>query len=241
MKKLLLGSITLLALTVVNAAIAAGLPVRPIYSAPAPLPVFSWTGFYVGVQGGYSWTRDFDDEKLTATGAPSDYTPGSAASPDGTRIGGYLGYNWQVSSLVLGLEADGEFANAKDSTTFSNTGSPPDFYETTIRSQGALRGRVGFAFDRLLLYATGGVALADIKEHDEVGATGESADNSTTRSGWTVGSGLDFMVTNKLIGRIEYRYADFGTFSYTPVVFPDFTENHSITENTIYVGLAYKF
>ena len=65
--------------------------------------------------------------------------------------------------------------------------------------------------------------------------------NSTTRTGWTLGAGLDFAFAPSWIARVEYRYADYGTYSYRPVVFPGFTENHKITDNTIRFGLAYKF
>jgi outer membrane immunogenic protein len=241
MRKLLLGSIAILALTAVNTAIAAALPSSPSYKAPTSTPAFNWKGCYAGVQGGYAWGRDSDDESIAATGMPSNFTPAGAASPDGATIGGYAGCNWQVSAFVLGLEGDGEYVDAKDSNTYRNTGPPPDFYETTIRSQWAIRGRTGYAIDRLLLYFTAGIAFADINEHDQAGVTGQSTDNSTTRRGWTVGSGLDYAFVNNLIGRIEYRYADFGRFGYTPAVFSGFTEKHSVTESAIYFGLAYKF
>lgn len=241
MKKLLLSTIAVFALAVCSPAMGTDQSAPPVRDYPIYVPAFNWQGFYVGVQGGYLWAHDSDHERYAYTGEPSPYTPAHKASPDGAKIGGYLGYNWQAAQWVFGLEADGELTDAKDSTPFSNTGSPPDFYRTTIRSQGALRARIGYAFDRALLYGAGGVAYADIKEHDERGDTGEYSSISTTRSGWTLGAGLDLALTNNWIGRAEYRYCDFGRFSYTPYVFPDFTERHCITENAVSFGLAYRF
>jgi outer membrane immunogenic protein len=233
MKKLLLG--TAMSIAVVGGASAADLYTK----APPP---FSWTGCYLGGQVGYAWGRDFDSEVATATGLPSGFTPANAATPTGFKGGGYLGCNYQTGAFVFGVEGDVEGANVKGSTTFTNTGTPADFYETKINSEASIRGRIGYAVDRALLYVTGGVAFAHVNEHDVVGATPTVfSDNATTKSGWTVGGGIDYAFTGHWIGRIEYRYADFGTFSYVPTVFPAFTENHKLTENVIRAGLAYKF
>jgi outer membrane immunogenic protein len=241
MRRLSFATATLAAVTAASTAFAADLP-APAYKAPVVAPVlFSWTGCYVGGQVGYAWGRDSDNEVFTATGAASPFSPASAATPNGAKVGGYLGCNYQTGAFVFGVEGDGEWANLKASTTFSNTGAAPDFYNTKVDAQGSFRGRIGYAFDRVLLYATGGVAFANIDQQDVVGATGVFTDNSTTRTGWTVGGGLDYAFTNNLIGRVEYRYADFGTFSYVPAVFPAFTENHKFTENAVRLGLAWKF
>jgi outer membrane immunogenic protein len=89
----------------------------------------------------------------------------------------------------------------------------------------------------------GGVAFASIKEHDVVAATGAFTDNSATRTGWTLGAGLDYALTDRWIGRVEYRYANFGTFSYNTAVFGPalFSESHKTTENAFRLGLGYKF
>jgi outer membrane immunogenic protein len=187
------------------------------------------------------WARDRDNEVVTATGAASPFSPVNSANPNGVKLGGYVGCNWQFASqFVAGIEGDGEWTSAKASANFV-TPAPPDFYEATIRAEGSIRGRIGYAFDRALVYVTGGVAFANINEHDQVGTTGTATDHSTTRSGWTVGAGVDYAFDPHWIGRLEYRYADFGTFSYSPSVFPAFTENHKLTENVVRIGIAYKF
>ncbi len=221
-------------------ALAADMPLK----APpvAPPPAFSWTGCYIGGEIGYAWARDRDTETVLATGAPSPFSPAGAANVNGPKAGGYVGCNWQVQAFVFGVEGDGEWANLKGSADYTATGFPPDFYETTIRWQGSVRGRIGYAFDRVLLYATGGVAFARINEHDQVGAVPALfTDNASTRTGWTAGAGLEYAFTNHWIGRVEYRYADFGTFSYTSAVFAAFQESHRITESAARIGLAFKF
>lgn len=239
MKKLLFGTIAFLAFTAVTA--AADQPVGQAYYGPAYVPVYNWTGLYLGVHGGYAWGRDSDTEKVSGTHYLSDFSPDGDAYPEGGLIGGFVGYNWQMWRWVFGVEGNGEYLHATDSTPFSNTGSPPDFYETTIGTQGAVRGRIGYAFGRVLLYAAAGPAWAHIKERYVVGSTGESSDDSETKGGFTVGTGLDFALNDFLFGRIEYRYADFGTFRTHPAVFSGFTEHHDITENVVYFGLAYRF
>jgi outer membrane immunogenic protein len=240
MRRLALALLATAAFTQV--ASAADLPAKAYTKAPAMVAVapFSWSGCYLGVQVGYAWARDSDSERVTATGAASVFSPPNSASVSGGKIGGYLGCNLQTSAFVFGLEGDGDWANLKGSAAY-NTPPPSDFYETTIKSQGSVRGRLGYAVDRALFYVTGGVAFAKINEHDQAGVGVAFVNNSTTRSGWTVGGGVDYAFTNNWIGRAEYRYANFGTFSYVPTIFPAFTENHKITESAVRLGLAYKF
>ena len=217
---------------------AADLPVK---APPIVTPPFSWTGCYIGGEIGYAWGRDRDNETFIATGAPSPFSPTNSANVKGPKIGGYVGCNWQVQQFVFGVEGDAEWADLKGSANYV-TPVPPDFYETTVKWQGSARGRIGYAFDRVLLYATGGVAFANINEHDQLGANAAIVDNhSATRSGWTAGAGVDFAFTNNLIGRVEYRYADFGRFNYNSLIFPLFNENHRFTESAVRLGLAWKF
>jgi outer membrane immunogenic protein len=224
-----------------QAASAADMPVKaPIIKAPVETP-FNWTGCYVGGDVGIVWARDRDNEVTIGTGVASPFSPADSAKPNGVKLGGYLGCNWQFASrFVAGIEGDGEWTSARGTANFV-TPAPSDFYETKIRAEGSIRGRIGYAFDRALFYVTGGVAFANINEHDQVGTTAAFVDHSTTRSGWTVGGGLDYAFNAHWIGRAEYRYADFGTFSYNPILFPAFTENHKTTENVVRVGIAYKF
>lgn len=230
-------------LAMANSAFAADFP--PGYPPPylPPVPVWNWNGCYVGGQVGYGWGNDRDNETALASGAPSPYSPATSAMPNGFLGGGYGGCNWQpwASHFVFGVEADAEWGNVRGSTNFGNTGTPADYYQSQIGAQAAIRGRIGYTFDRLLLYVAGGVAFADVNEHDVLAGAGLTDDNSTTAAGWTVGLGADYAFTPNWIGRVEYRYSDFGTFSYTPITFPAYVENHRLTENAVLTGLAYKF
>lgn len=232
----------LVAATTFGAAQSASAADMPMKAPMAPYAApYSWTGCHVGGDVGIVWARDRDNEVATASGAASPFSPADAAKPNGAKLGGYLGCDWQFASrFVAGIEGDLEWTSAKGSADFV-TPAPSDFYETKIRSEGSIRGRIGYAFDRALFYVTGGVAFANINEHDQVGTTGAFTDHSTTRSGWTIGTGVDYAFAANWIGRVEYRYADFGTFNYVPSVFPAFTENHKITENAVRIGIAYKF
>jgi outer membrane immunogenic protein len=217
---------------------AADMPIKP-----RPPETFNWGGCYLGGSLGYAWGRDFDIETVTATGLLSGSSPTDSANANGVKLGGYLGCNWLMGGpWVIGAEGDGEWANLRGTTTFPNTGPPSDFYDTHIDDQSSIRGRIGYLLEpRLIVYATGGAAFASIKEHDVLAATGAFTDNSATRTGWTLGAGLDYALTDRWIGRVEYRYANFGTFSYNPAMFGPVTESHKTTENAFRLGLAYKF
>jgi outer membrane immunogenic protein len=210
-----------------------------------PSPTYSWTGCHIGADAGGGWIADKDSETVAATGAASPFTPypTDTATPSGVALGGYAGCDYQFSGgFVVGAEGDAEWANIRGgSANYIATGTPPDLYSTTSNFQASFRGRLGYGYNRVLFYATGGAAWARINEHDVIGTTGVFQDSSTTRPGWTVGAGIDYAFLDNWIGRIEYRYTDFGTYSYTTNVFPSFIENHAITENAVRVGLSYKF
>jgi outer membrane immunogenic protein len=220
------------------AAQAADMPLKAM-----PPATLNWAGCYLGGSFGYAWGRDFDTETVTGTGLLSGSSPTDAANANGAKLGGYLGCNWQMGGAwVIGAEGDLEWANLRGTTTFPNTGPPSDFYDTHVDNQSSIRGRIGYLLEpRLMIYGTGGAAFAAIKEHDVLAATGAFSDNSATRTGWTLGAGLEYALTDRWIGRFDYRYANFGTFSYNTVVFGPFTESHKTTENAFRLGLAYKF
>jgi outer membrane immunogenic protein len=236
-------------------AYAADMPVKAL---PPPVPTLSWTGCYIGGDVGAGWVRDSDNETVKATGAPSIFSPAptNIATPDGVKLGGYIGCDYQYAGgFVIGALGDVQWANIRGgSAQFPNSGNPAppffgvtgvnDFYETRADFQASARARVGYAFNHWLVYATGGVAFLDVTEHDVLQSAppvGAFTNNTSTRTGWTVGAGADYAFTNNWIGRVEYRYSDFGTFSYSSALFTTFTENHRITENQVLVGLHYKF
>jgi outer membrane immunogenic protein len=172
----------------VSAASAADLPAR---AAPppyiAPVPIFTWTGFYAGVNAGWGWRNNDQDPVFLAPGA------GIPAGLAGTLIfsnnddggftgGGQIGYNYQIGSFVVGIETDIQWADTNQNqdvifvpaTGFTGTFVPGVFDSNAPEWWGSVRGRVGVAFDRFLVYATGGLAYTD--------------DNT----GWTVGGGVEW-------------------------------------------------
>jgi outer membrane immunogenic protein len=221
---------TVVLITASSAALAADLPSRrapPVYTPPPPL--FTWTGFYVGGQVGYGWGH-------AGTGVPG--APGSFAgsSPEGVVGGAHVGYNYQVNQLVFGVEGD------VDGTSISKSAYAPAIattFGTRIPVEGSVRGRIGYAWDRTLFYATGGAAFADIQNTVTGGITPYYS-NSTGRVGWTVGGGVEYALTNNWSVRGEYRYSDFGHQT-TYIAPAAISVGNHVTEHAVRVGVSYKF
>jgi outer membrane immunogenic protein len=184
---------------------------------PAP---YDWTGPYIGIQGGYAWgendasaDQEFIDDAIVALSDEDVELNGDDGSIaiEGWVGGLHLGYLWQHDSLVFGIEGDGEFADIDGDTDVIEAGEePPGQLEQEIDWLASLRLRAGFAMDRALIYATGGLAVGGV----ELAIIGEDGDEFTseedTNWGWTIGGGFEFAVTDELSARIEYRYTDLG-------------------------------
>ena len=180
MKKILLASVALFGFA--GAASAADLPVRAAPPAPmiAAVPVFTWTGFYVGVNAGYGWNAN---DSITVGGVTFDL------DDEGGFVGGvHAGYNYQIGSFVVGLEGDIQYADFGREGAFVVDGTTYDVDNSDWF--GTVRARAGVAFDRALIYATGGFAFAD------------------NASGWTVGGGVEYAFTNNLSAKIEGLYVN---------------------------------
>ena len=219
MRKILLSTVALAALT--GSALAADLPSRkaaPAYIAP--VSAFSWTGFYVGIEGG----ADFINNSVTVPAAGIHTSNNRTAG----LLGGVVGYNFELPNrFVLGLEGDagGVLGGKHTNTTFGYYNDSSYFAD--------IRGRVGYAVaERALLYVAGGVAFGDVK----TGVPGFS--HTDDRVGYTIGAGLDYAFTNNLIGRVEYRYTDLGRTTINSIVTGGRTYQDS---NAVLVGLLYKF
>lgn len=196
MKRVVLAGIGVLAMaTMVSGANAADLsrqqamPVKaPLYEAP-----FSWTGAYIGINGGYG----FGNSAWSGGGASSRF------DTDGALIGGTLGYNWQAGRTVFGLEGDADWSDISGGT--SNLPCTAGTCETRNNWLATARGRIGYAFSRFMPYITGGLAVGDI----EASAPGFSGVRET-RAGWTVGGGGEFNISGPWSAKIEYLYVDLG-------------------------------
>lgn len=202
--------------------------------SPAPGAPYDWTGFYAGAQVGYGWGRDrIHDESLVS--GISDYS--DRFGIEGVTGGLHAGYNYQFAPWVIGLEGDIELADVDG----DNPGWPfGDNTTAKIRSQGSVRARVGFLYDRALLYATGGLAVADIKTRyfDAPNVDGDSS----VEAGWTAGGGIEYALMQNWTARVEYRYAEFGRSTVkTTTTDPNWEEHNDLSEHAVRVGVSYLF
>jgi outer membrane immunogenic protein len=224
MKAILLVAAAAGALLSAQLAQAADLPSSKMAPAAPAFAAYDWTGFYVGVHGGYGWGKH---HRTNAIGFSNSY------DSDGWLAGVHAGYNHQVNQFVLGVEADLAYADIAGDD--GGVGGILD--ETRLRWMGSIRGRVGLAFDRLLIFATGGWAFADLKHTSAGGGLVDAF--TTTRNGWTVGGGLEYALTSNWLVRAEYRYADLGSFSRASALVIPFSVKSTV--HTARVGLSYKF
>jgi outer membrane immunogenic protein len=203
---------------------AADLP-RPAYKAPIySAPGFSWTGFYVGVNGGYGWGKSEWTASGTGAGTGNFDVKGGMA-------GGTIGFNYQTGTWVWGLEGDIDASWMKGSTPCGGVDC-----ETKNSWLGTARGRLGYAgWDRWLPYVTGGAAFGDIKA-----TPGALGSETTTKVGWTAGAGIEYAILNNWSTKLEYLYVDLGKGSCgaaTCVVDTDV----SFKANIVRLGLNYRF
>lgn len=187
--------------------------------APAPVyaPIYSWAGFYLGVNGGGGFGNS------SWTGVSSDF------NTSGALFGGQAGYNWQFGQTVLGLEGDIQWSGIKGS------GACAFGCETRNNWFGTVRGRLGYAYDRFLPYVTGGLAYGNIEANPSFGFTSAS----TTNAGWTIGAGVEFALMQNWTAKVEYLYMDLGDFR-TNVSAPVAT-NVDFTANIVRAGVNFRF
>lgn len=237
----LAAAVAAVATLVGTSAFAADMAVK----APLPVPVYSWTGWYVGLNAGGGWENTIDNSAAVSScaGAPAALCPGLAAAvpgqfnthPSGFIGGAQIGYNYQTGAVVWGVETDFQGAGIKGSASATNTvttiGVPITVSGTGSQKLdwfGTLRGRLGWEpTSRLLIYATGGLAYGNV----EAGASFSqlsfpggptAAFQSSTLAGWTVGSGLEWMFAPRWSVKGEYLYYDLGnvTLNQTLNAFP---------------------
>ena len=256
-KQFVLGTVGAIAIT--GSAFAAE-PAPP----PPPVPVFTWSGVYLGGQIGYAWGND--NVSWSGTDNLLNLASGSfGEGPQGVIGGAHVGYNLQPNSwfswLVFGIEAsiDGTSLSKSVGVPLADsagvTGSLTASSNASV--QGSVRGRLGIAFDRVLLYGTGGVAVTNINRSYVdttgffTGVPGTGATISNTRAGFTAGGGIEYAVTDNWSVQAEYRYSNFGhTTDYpfsnpnAPVGLPAngfFAVPHHLTENQVQAGFNYRF
>ena len=256
MKNAVALTLGLLALGAVPAA-AADLGSRMPVKAPIMAPIaYNWTGGYVGVNAGYNWGKtSFTDRDGFNTLVGDNWTNNNSGFTGGMQAG----YNWQYNMIVFGVEADLGYLNAKGSgtapascrffacDTVGSTSS--DFYAT-------VRGRLGLAFDRFMVYGTGGgigintkTSVIDNCSVGLCGAATTNASDSSFRTGWTAGGGIEFAVSGPWTIKAEYLYYDLGSKTVSaPAFFPpaaapgaNFNWDTKTTGNIVRLGINYRF
>lgn len=237
---------------------------------PVMPPVYNWTGVYAGINAGYHW----GGSHFSFTGADTDggglgALVGAGAIPttgvggaSGFIGGGQIGYNYQISSIVLGLELDIDGATGRNSRT--TVAAPFGFVPVATEDAqqlnwlGTLRGRIGWTpFDRLLIYGTGGLAFGQSTAF--FSATGPAAApplfasvTNTVSVGWTVGGGFEYALPSTWFPwsnwsvKVEYLYYDLGRTTGTifypyPGQFSSLSGQIRHNGNIVRAGLNYKF
>ena len=221
-----------------GSALAGDASLRPF--VPYPVPVWSWTGFYVGADAGYGWSNVDHSVTINALSI--------STKPSGFIGGIYAGYNWQFGpQFVAGLETDIAWANISDTTgTVGKIGLVPFAIqaEDRLRWLGTTRARLGFLpMQSIMVYGSVGVAYGSV-EDNVISSFGSASTHSSfaqsfsasdTRFGWAVGAGAEWAITNNLLTRAEWLHYDLGS---TSNAF-DVTSSHS--GNIVRTGLSYKF
>jgi outer membrane immunogenic protein len=228
-----------------SAAMAADLsPVPPI---AAPASVSDWSGFYLGVHGGYGWSDTSVENPFTATGIV--FTPLFAAPKgSGWAVGGHFGYNWQYyGAAVVGIEADVDTADISDSQTISGGGASATL-TSSLDMLATARARIGYAIAPwLMVYGTGGAAWGHANINVSASGFGVSVGQSTNLNefGWVGGAGIEGRVWDHWMWRTEYLHYDFAK---TAVNFPIqnvgtvfFNTNAQSTVDIVRAGLSFKF
>jgi outer membrane immunogenic protein len=238
---------------------------------PPPPPPFTWSGVYLGGQIGYAWGKD--NVSWSGTDANTlDIVGGSfGEGPSGVIGGAHLGWNIQPNPwFVFGIEGTVDGAGLRKSVVAPLADIAGGTFGSLTASsnasvQGSVRGRLGIAFDRLLLYGTGGVAVTSYNTNyiDTTGFfttfPGTNDSISVTRAGFTAGGGIEYAITDNWSVRAEYRYSNFGhvtDFPFSnPNAFISFNQNapfpapagsffvaqHYLNESQVQVGFSYRF
>ena len=258
----------------------------PVYKAPVMPGPYNWTGFYVGGNVGYGW-GNADNDINYATGAAFPGVLGADPFPafvhsdplklNGVNGGGQFGYNWQFApTWVLGFEADLQANQQKGSSRFSDAFTLSDNLDnhtilsgTTVTNQearmswfGTVRGRLGYTWNNVMLYGTGGLA------YGRVGLSGTSATTtssvlidgnnnppvttaastsyagSSTNVGWTAGAGIEGAIAGNWTWKAEYLHLDLGSFTVTgkaPTGVSFTAKAGSVTDDIVRVGVNYRF
>jgi outer membrane immunogenic protein len=261
MRKIMICAAALVAMTI--GAFASDMPTK--YKGGVVIPTApSWTGFYIGVNGGGGWATQDQSiagvDKAGIAAVSSGFVPGTVATRGfGGMVGGTFGYNHQFGAVVLGLETDFDWANISGSGG-QNLALGPFALTTTGSAKldwvGTLRARGGWLVTpSTLLYATGGLAYGSANSATSITLVtpkvtyGASADTTSTQVGWVVGGGIEQQLSSNWSVKAEYDYIDLGsignsfgtTLGTKPGIPVNFTSNQDLRYQTAKIGLNYRF
>lgn len=239
----------------VLSALAVGLLSTSAMAADISAPSHEWGGFYAGVLAGYSWNNvEISDVTFQDDGEPP--VPGSLVGIDtytidstGGELGGTLGFNHQTGNLVLGVEADLSYSWATGENDKYEE-FPGFTSEADLDWFGTARLRAGYAFDRALVYATGGLAFGGVEGtiNDNYEGTIVTTSDSFNMMGWTIGGGLEYAVTDKISVKGEYLYYDLGEADLSvnetdkfPDGWDEISSDVHLTGSVVRAGLNYRF
>ncbi len=213
---------TLMATTMAAAAFTAAKAADAVNEVPQapvayeqPAPISNWSGAYLGATANYDWGR------FTGNGGDRD--------ADGFGGGLYGGYNFQSGQLVYGAEADVNLGDEKGS---AGTGPLGESLRGKQGVNGSIRARVGYDMNPFLLYGTGGLAISDNK------VSNATSSDSATALGYTVGAGVEAMVTNNITARVEYRYSDYQNKDFA---LDTGTVSRGFDDHSVKAGIGVKF
>ena len=224
MKRFVLaGLAALAAVTTMSSANAADIARRMPTKAPvAYTPAYNWTGGYVGLNGGGAWGNS-DLSALIGS---------SSTKTSGALVGGTIGYNYQMGQTVFGLEGDLDWSNLKGTSAAAPCTTSCESSNSWL---GTARGRIGYAFDRVMPFVTGGAAFGDVK-FKPTGFTG----SDDTKVGWTLGGGSEFAIAGPWTAKVEYLYVDLGKLNCPAGACATSTEVN-FHSNVVRAGLNYRF
>jgi outer membrane immunogenic protein len=252
---------TVAATALAASALAADLPSRrppPQMYVPPP-PIFTWSGFYVGVNAGAAFRADNNNgfnNAVFAFGGAAPFIPGFLGTTNNNTSnlhfigGGQAGFNWQINQFVLGVEADGQALGRSNNNAFGGFGNNGG---SSVSFLGTARARLGVAFDRFLVYGTGGLAYGNTGWPNTVfGLNGAGApalftnfgSSSNIRLGYVAGAGVEYAFTRNFTAKVEYLYTDLGRTTRTyfdPTTGGGFAFSNRERNHIIRAGLNYKF
>ena len=245
MKKFLLGAIGMIALGTAAPASAADLAARPYTKAPPPVvaPIYDWTGFYIGGNGGWGQSRNCFDFAPALNGV---FVGDGCRERSGGLAGGQIGYRWQAGTWVFGLEAQGDWANLRNERV--SLFNAANTWKTNINGLGLFTGQIGYAWNATLFYVKGGAAVINQRADIFNTATGIGiAQAERTRWGGVIGVGLEYGFAPNWTAGIEYDYlfrTNEGNTYLTPALAPVITSIAASTSTDVSMITArinYKF